>query len=105
LADRNAAGDPRWVRFLGPRQWTELNFDLIFARDWTDPDRFVYYDRKGPNARRFLCRTKSNQLISSERMLLISLHSTVYWRSDFRSQFKLTRICSFGDPEPICLRH
>jgi hypothetical protein len=46
LADRNAAGDPRWVRFLAPHQWRELNFDRIFARSWTDADRFAYYERK-----------------------------------------------------------
>jgi hypothetical protein len=46
LADRNAAGNPRWVRFLAPHQWHELNFDYIFARSWTDPDCFAYYEKK-----------------------------------------------------------
>jgi hypothetical protein len=46
LADRNAAGDDNWVRFLHPRQWAVLDFDRIFARDWRDPDRFAYYDKK-----------------------------------------------------------
>jgi hypothetical protein len=46
LADRNAAGDPRWVRFFAVHQWRALNFDYIFARDWTDANRFVYYDKK-----------------------------------------------------------
>lgn len=46
FADRNAAGGDRWVRFLHPKQWELLDFELIYARDWTHPDRFQYYDRK-----------------------------------------------------------
>ena len=46
LADRNAAGGDNWVRFLHPRQWELLDFDRIYARDWTHPDRFEYFDRK-----------------------------------------------------------
>lgn len=46
LTDRNAAGDDKWVRFLHPSQWALLDFDRIYARDWRDPDRFVYYDKK-----------------------------------------------------------
>lgn len=46
LADRNAAGGDRWVRFLHPRQWSLLDFDRIYAMDWRDSDRFEYYDKK-----------------------------------------------------------
>ena len=46
LTDRNAAGGDNWVRFLHPRQWALLDFDRIFARDWRDPDRFIYFDKK-----------------------------------------------------------
>ncbi|HEV7405816.1 MAG TPA: DarT ssDNA thymidine ADP-ribosyltransferase family protein [Chthoniobacteraceae bacterium] len=46
LADRNAAGGDRWVRFLHPRQWRLLDFDRIYSMDWRDTDRFEYYDKK-----------------------------------------------------------
>ncbi|MBI1178758.1 DUF4433 domain-containing protein [bacterium] len=46
LADRNAAGGDRWVRFLHPDQWRLLDFDRIMAVDWRDDDRFTYYDKK-----------------------------------------------------------
>lgn len=46
LADRNAAGGDRWVRFLHPRQWRLLDFDRIYAVDWRDADKFEYYDKK-----------------------------------------------------------
>ena len=46
FADRNAAGEDRWVRFLHPRQWASLDFDRIYATDWRDADRFIYYDKK-----------------------------------------------------------
>ena len=46
LCVRNAAGGDNWVRFLHPRQWELLDFDRIYARDWTHPDRFEYFDRK-----------------------------------------------------------
>ncbi len=46
LADRNAAGGDRWVRFLHPRDWRVLDFDRIYATDWRDADRFEYYDKK-----------------------------------------------------------
>lgn len=46
LADRNAAGGDRWVRFLHPSQWRLLDFDRIYAIDWRDLDRFEYYDKK-----------------------------------------------------------
>jgi hypothetical protein len=46
LADRNAAGGDRWVRFLHPSQWRDLDFDRIYAVDWRDEDRFQYYDKK-----------------------------------------------------------
>jgi hypothetical protein len=46
LADRNAAGGDRWVRFLHPRQWRVLDFDRIYAVDWRDADKFEYYDKK-----------------------------------------------------------
>lgn len=46
LADRNAAGGDRWVRFLHPRQWRLLDFDRIYAMDWRDADKFEYFDKK-----------------------------------------------------------
>lgn len=46
LADRNAAGGDRWVRFLHPRQWQVLDFDRIYAMDWRDADKFEYFDKK-----------------------------------------------------------
>jgi hypothetical protein len=46
LADRNAAGGDNWVRFVPPRDWQVLDFDKIFARNWTDSDQFVYFDKK-----------------------------------------------------------
>ncbi len=36
ITDQNAASD--YVRFLAPSQWRYLDFDDIFARDWTHPD-------------------------------------------------------------------
>lgn len=45
IADRNAAKD--WVRFLEPSQWRFLDFDRIFAADWTGADYFEYIDKKG----------------------------------------------------------
>ena len=46
MADRNAAGGDRWVRFLHPRQWRLLDFDRIYAEDWRDADKFEYFDKK-----------------------------------------------------------
>lgn len=36
ITDQNAASD--YVRFLAPSQWRLLDFDDIFARDWTHPE-------------------------------------------------------------------
>lgn len=36
ITDQNAASD--YVRFCAPGQWRLLDFDDIFARDWTHPD-------------------------------------------------------------------
>jgi hypothetical protein len=36
ITDQNAASN--YVRFYAPSQWRLLNFDDIFARDWTHPD-------------------------------------------------------------------
>lgn len=36
ITDQNAASD--YVRFLAPHQWRELDFDDIYARDWTHPE-------------------------------------------------------------------
>lgn len=36
LSDQNAAS--KYARFLSPLQWQELDFDAIFAMDWTHPD-------------------------------------------------------------------
>lgn len=44
VTDQNAASD--YVRFLSPAQLDEIRLDLVFARDWTDPDRIAYFRRK-----------------------------------------------------------
>jgi hypothetical protein len=36
ITDQNAAS--KYVRFYAPNQWRLLDFDDIFARDWTHPD-------------------------------------------------------------------
>lgn len=36
ITDQNAASN--YVRFYAPSQWQLLDFDDIFARDWTHPD-------------------------------------------------------------------
>ena len=36
ITDENAASN--YVRFFGLAQWCSLNFDDIYARDWTHPD-------------------------------------------------------------------
>jgi hypothetical protein len=36
ISDQNAASD--YVRFLAPSQWRHLDFDDIYARDWTHPE-------------------------------------------------------------------
>lgn len=36
ITDQNAAS--KYVRFYAPNQWQLLDFDDIFARDWTHPD-------------------------------------------------------------------
>ena len=43
ITDQNAAS--KWVRFLAPQQWRVLDFDDIFALDWTHPDDQVRYWR------------------------------------------------------------
>ena len=48
IADRNASKD--WVRFLEPSQWRFLDFERIFADDWTDSNFFEYIDKKARNA-------------------------------------------------------
>lgn len=45
ITDCNAASG--YVRFLAPSQWASLNFDDIFAMDWTHPnDRTRYYQHR-----------------------------------------------------------
>ncbi|MEX3954713.1 DUF4433 domain-containing protein [Trinickia sp. EG282A] len=45
IADQNASSD--YVRFLAPQQMDEwLNYDRIFARDWTDDDQITYWRKK-----------------------------------------------------------
>ena len=45
ITDCNAASD--YVRFLHPRQWDRVNFDDVFADDWTHPgDPQRYYKHK-----------------------------------------------------------
>lgn len=44
LADRNASSG--YVRFLPPSDWRLLDFDLIYALNWRDPDLFTYYEKK-----------------------------------------------------------
>lgn len=36
ITDQNAAS--KYVRFLAPKQWGELNYDDIYARDWRHPN-------------------------------------------------------------------
>ncbi len=43
LTDCNAASE--WVRFLAPAQWSELDFDDIFAADWRHPGNAPAYYR------------------------------------------------------------
>jgi len=45
ITDCNAASG--YVRFLAPSQWASLNFDDIFAMDWTHPnDRTRYFQHR-----------------------------------------------------------
>lgn len=44
LTDQNAASD--YVRFLAPRQISEIDMDLVYAEDWRDQDRITYFRRK-----------------------------------------------------------
>ncbi|NGO51054.1 DarT ssDNA thymidine ADP-ribosyltransferase family protein [Allomesorhizobium camelthorni] len=45
ISDQNAASD--YVRFLHPRQWKLLDFDDIYAMDWTHPgDQVAYWRHK-----------------------------------------------------------
>ena len=44
ITDQNAASD--WVRFLHPSQWQVLDFDAIYAADWTHADPITYFRRK-----------------------------------------------------------
>jgi hypothetical protein len=45
ITDSNAASD--YARFLHPAQWALINFDDIFADDWTHPDdQRRYYQHK-----------------------------------------------------------
>jgi ssDNA thymidine ADP-ribosyltransferase, DarT len=44
ITDQNAASD--YVRFLHPSQWRLVDFDAVFAADWTDPDQITYFRRK-----------------------------------------------------------
>lgn len=44
LSDQNASSD--YVRFLSPNQMSFINLDMVFARDWTSPDRIAYYRQK-----------------------------------------------------------
>lgn len=44
LADQNASSD--WVRFLSPAQFRFINFDMVFARNWTHADRITYFRQK-----------------------------------------------------------
>ena len=45
LADQNASSD--YVRFLSPDQLRFINFDLVYAADWTHPnDQIAYFRHK-----------------------------------------------------------
>lgn len=44
LADQNAASN--YVRFYSPAQIDQLNFDRIYALDWTDDNVISYYQKK-----------------------------------------------------------
>jgi hypothetical protein len=43
LTDQNAASD--YVRFLSAKQIEIIDFDMVFARDWTHPDNPIAYWR------------------------------------------------------------
>lgn len=45
ITDQNAASD--YVRFLDPKHWKHLNFEAIYAMDWTHPnDQIAYWRHK-----------------------------------------------------------
>lgn len=45
LTDQNASSD--YVRFYShPEGMNHIEFDLVFARDWTDPDRIAFFKKK-----------------------------------------------------------
>jgi len=44
ISDQNAASD--YVRFHDPSQLRQLPFDDIFAADWRDPDKVVFWRKK-----------------------------------------------------------
>jgi hypothetical protein len=66
ITDCNAASD--YVRFLHPSQISLLDFDAIFALDWTHRnDATAYWRHRSQKARRFWCRGLSNPSISWAR--------------------------------------
>ncbi len=43
LSDQNAASD--YVRFLSPADYQQINFDWVYAHDWTDPDQITQWQK------------------------------------------------------------
>ncbi len=43
LSDQNAASD--YVRFLSPTDYQQINFDWVYADDWTDPNQITHWQK------------------------------------------------------------
>jgi hypothetical protein len=44
FTDRNAASD--YVKFLGTRDINQLNFEMIYSRDWRDENKYIKWEKK-----------------------------------------------------------
>lgn len=56
LTDQNAASN--YVRFLAPRQISEINMALVYAHDWRDQDQITYFRRKAAKCAEILVPRK-----------------------------------------------
>ncbi|WP_181157143.1 DUF4433 domain-containing protein [Paraburkholderia sp. BL21I4N1] len=61
LADQNAASN--YVRFLSPVQIDQLNFDRIYALDWTDDNLISYYQKKAARCAEVLVPHHVNRIL------------------------------------------
>ena len=43
LSDQNASSD--YVRFLSPADYQQINFDWVYADDWTDPNQITQWQK------------------------------------------------------------